>query len=109
VQPFRATHVLAYHKSTPNPNGGSVHEASFPHSHCRRRRDRARKRRRRRRQASGDPGASSGAKTLTTPEEISALKRIRKNPRSYYVNMHTQEFPDGAVRGQLSNLLFNNR
>jgi CHRD domain len=59
-------------------------------------------------QPAGDPGASSGTKTLTTPEEIAALKRIRKNPRNYYVNMHTAEFPDGAVRGQLSHLLFNN-
>jgi hypothetical protein len=25
------------------------------------------------------------------------------------VNMHTAEFPDGAVRGQLSHHLFNNR
>jgi hypothetical protein len=60
-------------------------------------------------QPSGDPGASSGTKTLTTPEELAALKRIRKNPRNYYVNMHTAEFPDGAVRGQLSHLLFSNR
>jgi CHRD domain len=60
-------------------------------------------------QPSGDPGASSGVKTLTTSEEIDALRRIRKNPRNYYVNMHTAEFPDGAVRGQLSNQLFSNR
>jgi CHRD domain len=60
-------------------------------------------------QPSGDPGASSGTKTLTTPEEVAALERIRKNPRNYYVNMHTAEYPDGAVRGQLSHLLFSNR
>jgi CHRD domain len=60
-------------------------------------------------QPSGDPGTSSGTKTLTTPEEIAALKRIRKNPRNYYVNMHTAEFPDGSVRGQLSHQLFSNR
>jgi hypothetical protein len=60
-------------------------------------------------QPSGDPGASSGTKTLTTPEEIAALARIRKNPRNYYVNFHTAEFPDGAVRGQLLPLLYSNR
>jgi hypothetical protein len=59
-------------------------------------------------QPSGDPGASSGCKTLT-PEEQEALARIQANPRNYYVNMHTQEFPDGAVRGQLTHLLYSNR
>jgi hypothetical protein len=60
-------------------------------------------------QPNGDAGTSSGTKTLTSSEEIDALRRIRKNPRNYYVNMHTAEFPDGAVRGQLSHHLFNNR
>jgi CHRD domain len=60
-------------------------------------------------QPNGDTGTSSGTKTLTSSEEIAALERIRKNPRNYYVNMHTAEFPDGAVRGQLSHHLFNNR
>jgi hypothetical protein len=27
--------------------------------------------------------------------------RIASNPRAFYVNIHTAEFPDGAVRGQL--------
>jgi CHRD domain-containing protein len=30
------------------------------------------------------------------------IKDIRKNPQGYYVNLHTAEFPAGAVRGQLS-------
>jgi hypothetical protein len=30
------------------------------------------------------------------------LVEILKNPAGYYVNIHTGEFPDGAVRGQLS-------
>ena len=30
------------------------------------------------------------------------LKDIIQNPQNYYVNIHTGEFPGGAVRGQLS-------
>lgn len=29
------------------------------------------------------------------------LNRLRKNPERYYVNLHTSEYPNGAVRGQL--------
>lgn len=29
------------------------------------------------------------------------LKKIVKNPADFYVNVHTAEFPDGAIRGQL--------
>ena len=29
---------------------------------------------------------------------------ILANPASYYVNVHTGEFPDGAIRGQLVNV-----
>jgi hypothetical protein len=60
-------------------------------------------------QPSGDPGTSSGCKTLTTPDELAALQDLRKHPRDYYVNVHTTTFANGAVRGQLSNLLFSNR
>ncbi|MFD5425864.1 CHRD domain-containing protein [Streptomyces sp. NPDC127084] len=31
-----------------------------------------------------------------------AVKRVQDNPRDYYANLHTAEFPDGAVRGQLA-------
>jgi hypothetical protein len=30
------------------------------------------------------------------------MKRIRQNPENFYVNVHNADFPDGAVRGQLS-------
>ncbi|MER5645614.1 CHRD domain-containing protein [Streptosporangium sp. NPDC002524] len=30
------------------------------------------------------------------------LKGIRSNPRNWYANLHTKQFPDGAVRGQLT-------
>jgi hypothetical protein len=30
------------------------------------------------------------------------IKAIRQNPEAYYVNVHTTDFPAGAVRGQLA-------
>lgn len=45
----------------------------------------------------GDPGASSGCVTIR--REL--VRRIRRNPTRYYVNVHTPRFPDGAIRGQL--------
>jgi CHRD domain len=58
-------------------------------------------------QPAGDPGASSGCKVLEGAEK-EALGRLLTNPRRYYVNMHTASFPKGAVRGQLSRMLFDN-
>lgn len=50
--------------------------------------------------------------TLTPPTEGSSkgcvsatadlIKDIRQNPGNFYVNVHNADFPDGAVRGQLS-------
>jgi hypothetical protein len=34
-------------------------------------------------------------------QDAQVVKDIRKNPKGFYVNIHTAEFPGGAVRGQL--------
>jgi hypothetical protein len=43
-------------------------------------------------------GSATGC-IQSTPEVISG---IRQNPGGYYVNVHTAQHPDGAIRGQLS-------
>jgi hypothetical protein len=50
----------------------------------------------------GDDGSgfSSGCTTTTVEREL-ALD-ILKNPENYYVNVHTIDFENGAIRGQLS-------
>jgi hypothetical protein len=47
--------------------------------------------------STGDPGASSGCVNA----DPSLLGKIRKRPHRYYVNVHTADFPGGAVRGQM--------
>jgi len=43
---------------------------------------------------------NSGSETCMTAEEDLAAK-IMANPANYYFNVHTPDFPAGAVRGQL--------
>jgi hypothetical protein len=45
----------------------------------------------------GNPGASSDCTTLNR----NLIRQIRRNPGRFYVNVHTPDFQDGAVRGQL--------
>lgn len=51
--------------------------------------------------ALGAPDAEGRAKGCTTGVDPELIKDIGMNPRNYYVNVHTSDFPDGAVRGQL--------
>jgi glucose/arabinose dehydrogenase len=46
----------------------------------------------------GENGASSGCVTV---EDADLLADIVANPSGYYVNVHTEDFPAGALRGQL--------
>lgn len=43
-------------------------------------------------------GVSSGC--VSAPR--ATVKAILQSPSAYYVNVHTSDFPDGAIRGQLS-------
>ena len=43
-------------------------------------------------------GKSAGCKTV---DDAALLKDILHVPEAFYVNVHTSEFPPGAVRGQL--------
>jgi CHRD domain len=45
----------------------------------------------------GDPGASAACVRLSR----SLANGLNSNPENFYVNVHTADFPDGAIRGQL--------
>jgi hypothetical protein len=48
--------------------------------------------------AGGNPGASSDCIRNVDPD---VLSEIRGFPGRFYVNVHTEKFPAGAIRGQL--------
>jgi len=45
---------------------------------------------------------ASGTATSCVKTDAALLQEIASNPAGFYVNVHNSEFPDGAVRGQLS-------
>jgi hypothetical protein len=61
----------------------------------------------------GAAGVAGGIVVPLTPPDASGIsggcvdapratiKAIKKNPSGYYVNVHTSDFPAGAIRGQL--------
>jgi len=49
------------------------------------------------------PGTSGTASGCASGVDPVLLKDILQNPASYYVNVHTADFPAGAIRGQLGN------
>jgi hypothetical protein len=50
------------------------------------------------------PDASGRANGCTTGVDRDLITKILTAPYNYYVNVHTTEFPAGAVRGQLQSL-----
>ena len=48
------------------------------------------------------PAADGKAKDCVKNVDKELIKRITANPANFYVNVHTADFPDGAIRGQLS-------
>jgi hypothetical protein len=71
IKPATAAHI---HKGGPNVAGDIVVELKAP-----------------------TDGSSEGCKAIS--EQLS--KKLREHPWRYYVNVHNDPYPDGAIRGQL--------
>ena len=69
-----AAHI---HRGGPGANGPVVIELKAP--------------------SDGDPGAVAGCVSART----SLTRQIRRTPSRFYFNVHTQRYPNGAVRGQV--------
>lgn len=50
----------------------------------------------------GMPATATAAAGVVTVSDPSVATAIRSNPTGFYLNLHTAEFPGGAVRGQLT-------
>jgi hypothetical protein len=71
IKPATAAHI---HRGAPNVAGPIVVELKAP-----------------------TDGSSSGCKAISG----ALSKKLREHPWRYYVNVHNNPFPDGAIRGQL--------
>jgi hypothetical protein len=47
------------------------------------------------------PSTISGVNGCTGDVDDALSERIRSNPAGFYVNLHNEEYPGGAIRGQL--------
>ncbi|MEA2165102.1 MAG: trimeric autotransporter adhesin [Thermoanaerobaculia bacterium] len=45
---------------------------------------------------------TNGTMTVTTPISATTAQEMLQNPANFYVNVHTTQFPGGAIRGQLA-------
>jgi hypothetical protein len=50
------------------------------------------------------PDTASAAAGVVTVDDPATADALRADPAGFYLNLHTTEFPDGAVRGQLAKL-----
>jgi hypothetical protein len=71
IKPALAAHI---HRGAPNVAGDIVVELKAP-----------------------TDGSSEGCKAIS--KQLS--KKLREHPSHYYVNVHNEPYPDGAIRGQL--------
>jgi hypothetical protein len=71
IKPANAAHI---HRGAPNAAGDIVVKLKAP-----------------------TDGSSEGCKAIS--KQLS--KKLREHPSHYYVNVHNEPYPDGAIRGQL--------
>jgi CHRD domain len=50
---------------------------------------------------SGRAQKNWGSSNYTPDQKKKVIKNIKNDPNDWYVNLHTPDFPDGAIRGQL--------
>lgn len=49
-----------------------------------------------------DPPGADGKVSGTVTADAALVAEIKANPQNFYVNVHTSDFPAGAIRGQLA-------